>query len=164
MQAQLSNPISGQFLEGFTRTGGGTSAFVSHVHGRFTLTEVYPARESPGLIARSTSDENVFIQIVYHAYCLDHELARLADEWRRTRSKVTSSPTKLAMHPAYQRIMAKGWPAVPFILQELQREPDHWFWALSAITEVDPVQVEDRGDFNAMTEAWIKWGREGGYI
>src|SRR5215467_7979368 len=94
----------------------------------------------------------------------DEELSALAAEWKRTRPRASSSIVKLAMHPAYQRIIGKGRAALPFILRELEREPDHWFWALSAITGEDPVAEEDRGCFEAMTRAWIKWGRQRGYI
>jgi len=93
----------------------------------------------------------------------DRELSALAEEWKRTRPKASSSIVKLAMHPAYQRIIGKGQAAIPFILRELEKEPDHWFWALSAITGEDPVAEEDRGDFEAMARAWIKWGKLSGY-
>jgi len=35
-----------------------------------------------------------------------------------------------------------GWPVVPLILEELNREPNQWFWALEAITEQNPVPPE----------------------
>ena len=35
----------------------------------------------------------------------------------------------------YQRIIGMGLPVVPLILEELEREPDQWFWALEAITK-----------------------------
>ena len=64
----------------------------------------------------------------------------------------------MAMHPAYQQIIGMGTPALPLIFQELQREPDHWFWALGAITGENPVPEEDAGDLDAMTDAWLSWG------
>jgi hypothetical protein len=93
------------------------------------------------------------------------ELKALAEEWRKTRQKTSSSIVKLAMHPAYQRIIGKGKAAIPFILRELQREPDHWFWALTAITGENPVSnQEDLGDLDAMARAWLRWGKQSGYI
>jgi uncharacterized protein (DUF433 family) len=94
----------------------------------------------------------------------DQELKALADEWKQTRQKTSSSIVKLAMHPAYQRIIGKGRAAIPFILRELQKVPDHWFWALTSITGEDPVAEEDRGDLEAMARAWVTWGREHGYV
>ena len=52
---------------------------------------------------------------------------------------------------------------VPLILAELATEPDHWFWALHAITEENPVAPKDSGNVGKMTDAWIKWGRQRGY-
>ena len=46
-----------------------------------------------------------------------------------------------------------GEPVVPLILDELRREPDHWFWALEAITEENPVRPEDVGIVRRMADA-----------
>ena len=73
-----------------------------------------------------------------------------------------SSTTEMAMHPAYQQIIGLGPEAVPLLLRELQREPDHWFWALKAITGVDPVEPANRGRLEEMARVWLRWGREQG--
>src|SRR2546425_366966 len=52
--------------------------------------------------------------------------------WWRAEVAWMSSPTEMAMHPAYQRIIGLGPQAVPLILAELKSEADHWFWALTA--------------------------------
>ena len=75
-----------------------------------------------------------------------------------------SSVTEMAMHPAYQQMIGLGREAVPLLLRELEREPDHWFWALKAITGVDPVEPTQRGRVKEMAEAWLRWGREQGLI
>jgi hypothetical protein len=100
----------------------------------------------------------------YQAEALNRELSELVAEWKKTKQRASSSVLKWVMHPAYQRIIGKGKDAVPFILRELEREPDHWFWALNAITGEDPVKEEDKGDIAAMSRAWIHWGRQSGYI
>ena len=69
----------------------------------------------------------------------------------------------MAQHPAYRSIVEMGAAAVPLILRELERHPDHWFMALHEITSEDPVPEESRGDVKAMAEAWLTWGREKGY-
>ena len=51
-----------------------------------------------------------------------------------------------------------GPAAVPLILSELRREPDHWFVALKRITGDDPVPDEVRGNIEQMAEAWLRWG------
>ena len=86
----------------------------------------------------------------------------LAAEWRREVAW-TSSITDIAMHPAYQQIIGMGQAVVPLLLRELDQRPDHWFWALRAITGVDPVLPEHRGKLSEMAKAWLDWGRQQGY-
>lgn len=88
---------------------------------------------------------------------------RWAREWKESESP-SSSAMDLAMHPAYQQIIGLGPVAIPWIIEELQDEPDHWFWALYCLTGgVDPVPASDRGDVAAMSEAWIKWAAQNGF-
>jgi len=97
----------------------------------------------------------------------DRELATrfraLAAEWKTGRGH-SSSITKMANHPAYRKIAAMGRPAIPLILGELEREPDHWFWALKAITGCDPVPPSHRGNIDWMAADWLAWGRSRGYV
>ncbi|WP_293122943.1 hypothetical protein [Microcoleus sp. bin38.metabat.b11b12b14.051] len=86
----------------------------------------------------------------------------LAEQWRRE-TGMMSLVSKMSIHPAYQRIIGMGQAVVPLILRELEQEPDHWFWALQAITGANPVRSEQRGRLKQMAEAWIQWGRENGY-
>lgn len=86
----------------------------------------------------------------------------LAEEWKRD-MRTSSSTTEMAMHPAYQQIIGMGERALPFIFRELEGEPDHWFWALKAITGEDPVPVSARGRIGAMRRAWLGWGSRKGY-
>ena len=83
--------------------------------------------------------------------------------WKQTQGPQSSVPA-MVMHPAYQRIVGLGPAAVPLLLRELERRPDHWFWALNAITGEDPVAAGDRGNLTGMTEAWLDWGRRHGLI
>ena len=85
----------------------------------------------------------------------------LAEAWRQD-VRFTSSLTQMILHPTYQRIIGMGVAAVPFLLRELERKPDHWFWALHAITGADPVEPEDRGKLRKMAEVWLTWGKEQG--
>ena len=65
------------------------------------------------------------------------DFQRLADEWK-SQAEYLASPTAIAAIPAYQAIIAMGPAAVPLILAELRREPDHWFVALKRITGKTP--------------------------
>lgn len=88
---------------------------------------------------------------------------RLADRWRRE-TVFQSSVHQMATHPSYQEIIGIGRDAIPLLLQELESNPDHWFWALRSITGIDPVPPKDRGHVRAMTDAWLEWGRLEGHI
>lgn len=88
---------------------------------------------------------------------------RLADEWKE-QARFLSNTAQMAMLRPYQRIIGMGWDAVPFLLEELQREPRQWFWALEAITEADPVPPEAAGKVRPMAQAWIEWGKEQGIL
>jgi hypothetical protein len=81
---------------------------------------------------------------------------RLKCKWQED-TVFSSSITEIAMHPAYQQIIGLGKDALPFIMNELATEPNIWFWALKAITGVDPVPHEKMGDIDAMAYEWIKW-------
>ena len=87
---------------------------------------------------------------------------RLADEWERVRPR-GADVARMTQHPAYQRIIAMGEPAVPWLLRRLAEKPDHWFVALNAITGARPVPPESRGRVKEMARAWLEWGRQMGY-
>ncbi|MBD2543191.1 hypothetical protein [Planktothricoides raciborskii] len=93
---------------------------------------------------------------------LETEFKRLAEEWRID-TGMLSLVTQKSMHSAYQRIIGMGQPVVPLILRDLEQKPDHWFWALRAITGDNPVKSEHRDRMKLMAEAWIQWGKEHGY-
>jgi hypothetical protein len=93
---------------------------------------------------------------------IEATFAKLAEQWR-SETGMFSVVSRISMHPAYQRIIGMGQPAVPLILSELEREPDHWFWALNAITGANPINVEQRGKIHQMAQAWIEWGKANGY-
>lgn len=78
--------------------------------------------------------------------------------WWKRDTEYQSSPTRIAMHPGYQRIIGMGREALPFILKDLEATGAPWFWALQAITGEDPVPDEDRGYVDRMTRAWLRWG------
>ncbi len=88
---------------------------------------------------------------------------KLVASWRQER-ELTSSISEMVEHPAYQQIIAMGREAIPLLLRELERYPDHWFWALKAITGEDPVPPASRGNVRQMTEAWLSWGRARGHL
>ena len=88
---------------------------------------------------------------------------RLAAEWK-TEARYLSNSAQMAMLKPYQRIIGMGLPVVPLILEELEREPDQWFWALESITDENPVPPDAAGHVSSMTRAWVEWGKSRGYL
>ena len=76
----------------------------------------------------------------------------------------TSLIYERAMLPSYQEIIGLGVAALPLILKELEKETDHWFWALRAITGCNPVPKESQGRLKEMKTFWIQWGKQEGHI
>ena len=92
---------------------------------------------------------------------LAQRFQRLARIWSEECAHL-SSIREMVLHPAYQQVVGMGPSALPFIFAELERRPDHWFWALRAITQEDPVPPEHRGNVAQMTRDWLEWsGRKG---
>jgi hypothetical protein len=85
----------------------------------------------------------------------------LAAAWRKECAHL-SSVREMVLHPAYQQIIGMGRDAIPFLLRELERQPDHWFWALWAITGENPVPPEHRGRVRDMARDWLEWARQRG--
>jgi hypothetical protein len=87
----------------------------------------------------------------------------LATQWNAA-TRYRSSTRALRDHPVYQQLVALGEPVVPLILRELESEPNvFWFTVLAAITGQNPVPPAVSGRVEAMAQAWIDWGRRGGY-
>jgi hypothetical protein len=87
----------------------------------------------------------------------------LAADWRASRGH-SSKVRDLAVHSAYQQIIGMGRSALPLLLEEMKERPDHWDWALRAITGTDPVPKSAWGKLKEIGAAWYAWGRENGYV
>jgi len=98
--------------------------------------------------------ENILIEDEFH---------RLTSEWKRDTAHL-SSVTDIVLHPKYQNIIGMGKAVLPFIFRAMQKRPDHWFWALSSITEENPTKPEDAGNMRKLTESWLNWAKSKGYL
>ena len=87
----------------------------------------------------------------------------LMRDWKASKQYI-SSVSQMAMLPSYQQIIGMGPAVLPLIFQELQRQADHWFWALASITGDDPVLPEHRGKISLMRDDWLAWARAKGYL
>jgi ActR/RegA family two-component response regulator len=88
---------------------------------------------------------------------------RLAAAWR-VETEFTSAISEIFLNKNYQEIIGQGVAIVPFILEDLKRGPDHWYWALGAITGANPAEAAPPGDIAAISGAWLEWGRRKGII
>lgn len=94
---------------------------------------------------------------------VERTFGELCNKWREE-TEFLSSPYEMAMNESYQQIIGLGEAVLPFILQDLAKTNDHWFWALKAVTRQNPASDQDAGDVRKIAEAWIAWGKQEGYI
>ena len=85
----------------------------------------------------------------------------LVRQWKEA-TVYLSSVHDMVSHPAYLQIIGMGKEALPLLVDELRREPDHWFVALQAITGTNPIPPSVQGDVEAMTQAWLSWAEQHG--
>ena len=91
------------------------------------------------------------------------EFNRLVVEWKSGRRR-GADVAQMTEHPAYRRIIGMGEQAVPLILEELERQSDHWFPALNELTGTSPVPEESKGNVAKMRQAWLDWGKSEAHI
>lgn len=93
---------------------------------------------------------------------LTREFQKLVKRWKADTINL-SSLSSMTLHHAYLRIIGMGSSVLPLLFDELRKEPDHWFVALTAITGANPIETGDAGNVDRMTNAWLDWARENGY-
>ena len=86
---------------------------------------------------------------------VETEFRALVDQWN-AEAPPSSRIEDLILHPDYQRIIGMGPAVVPLLLREMVRKPDHWSWALRAITGANPIKPEHRGDLELIAQDWIE--------
>ena len=121
-------------------------------------------------------------------YDVRERFRQLAAEWKE-QSRHMSSAAQMAMLKPYQQIIGMGEVAMPLLLEELQRDPDQWFWALtwgpcrhraigpccsgtrtsgSGRWRRSPRKIPSRrraaGKVHPMAVAWVAWGKRQGYM
>jgi hypothetical protein len=94
-----------------------------------------------------------------HSPGLEERFLQQADKWERE-TRHLSSPTQKVMHPSYQAILGMGRDVVPLMLRDLAHHRREWFWALSYLTQDNPIKREDAGRMDKMIAAWVNWGKE----
>jgi len=107
------------------------------------------------LVAKALADA----QTVRTESALEQRFRELADKWEQETASL-SSVTKRVMHPSYQAIVGMGQQVVPLLLKDLQTTRRDWFWALTAITQENPIDRADAGRVDKMISAWVGWGKK----
>lgn len=87
----------------------------------------------------------------------------LMKRWRND-TRIESSATKITTHPAYLEIIKMGEDALPLIFEDIQNGGCFWGTALNKITGEDPIAREDWGKISKISQTWLEWGREHGYV
>ena len=106
----------------------------------------------------------VLTTILSRRHQMKERFEQLVVEWREQRNPYSSDPASPANCPAYLKIIAMGAEAIPLVLNELRKRPDHWFIALEALTDADPIKIEHQGDFSKMVGDWLDWGGRNGFL
>ena len=96
-------------------------------------------------------------------YDVRERFRQLVAQWKE-QSRHLSNAAQMAMLPPYQQIIGMGEAVVPLLLEELQRDPDQWFWALEAIAQENPVSPLAVGKVRQMADEWVAWGKRQGYM
>jgi hypothetical protein len=89
------------------------------------------------------------------------EFTRLSEQWRIETKHFSVISQKVA-HPTYFRIIGMGEAAVPLLLETLRDKPSHWFVALQATANVNP--VPSGASPSTAREIWLNWGRSQKFI
>lgn len=102
-------------------------------------------------VSNSVYVENELEKTIY-----DHFI-ELRDKWIED-TQFDSSFLVQINHPAYLEIIAMGDDIVPILLEDMKLNRNHWFHALSEITNENPILPEHAGNIEDMINDWINWG------
>ncbi|MGY6742503.1 MAG: hypothetical protein ACXIUQ_07200 [Cecembia sp.] len=87
------------------------------------------------------------------------EFLKLKDIWKQE-TLFQSSGTAVISNSSYRKIIGLGETVLPWIIRELRRNDDHWFYALEKITGKNPIKKENVGNINKMKEDWLDWANK----
>jgi hypothetical protein len=117
--------------------------------------------EYPIRLSRVTADAFRIVELLTPSSALESLFDSLVAVWL-DETRYESSVERIVLHTAYQQIIGLGPMAIPLILRDLANRPNHWFWALTALSREDP--ASDLDSLQDARDAWLVWGRQHGYI
>lgn len=83
----------------------------------------------------------------------------LKNKWK-SETCYFSSSISIFNNSAYREIINLGSKSIPWIIRELKKTDDHWFFALKEITGVNPVNPINYGIIPKMKEDWVNWAKQ----
>jgi len=102
--------------------------------------------------------QSVFIQAMY-----EQQLKEKFEYYRNlwiTETMFSSNVSEITNNSAYRSIINLGYEVIPFILEDLKKSENHWFYALERLTGHNPITPEHRGIVNLMKADWLNWAEE----
>jgi hypothetical protein len=106
-----------------------------------------------------TSQSNSNLKPTQKFNSIENKFKKLSKEWKEETDGYSTSFHK-SINSKYLQIIALGKPVLPFIFNDLKKEPNHWFIALKAITSINPVPPEHMGNIKKMTFDWLDWAEQ----
>ena len=118
------------------------------------LWEKHQVRKADETTVRSCSE--VTFTINPRSLYIEKKFYDLASKWKEETAGY-STARLITRNKSYKKIIETGKRFLPFIFEDLKKEPDYWFVALEEITRKNPVPNDHYGDFEKMTEDWLNW-------
>ena len=107
--------------------------------------------------------ENTPVQSLKKTKKVRDQFDELFQKWQ-AETALLSSGTAIVSNTAYTQIIGMGEIVIPFILMQLQKNPQHLFFALYQITGENPIPLSHAGNLEKMTADWLDWGYKKGYF
>ncbi len=85
------------------------------------------------------------------------------DDYKSTWEEETifsSSISEITNNTAYRTIIGLGQKVLPFIIDDLKKNDNHWFYALEALTGQNPIKENHKGIIPLMRDDWLKWAED----
>jgi hypothetical protein len=76
---------------------------------------------------------------------------------------LSSSVSDITNNSAYRGIIGLGKDVIPFIIQDLKTNNNHWFNALEALTGENPIKNNHKGILPLMKNDWLEWAEKNSY-
>jgi hypothetical protein len=112
-------------------------------------------------------DRSVQNEVAVDARSLELKFREQSDKWWSETAHL-SSPAQIMMHPSYQAILgiAVGHERemIRLMIRDMKAHRRLWFWALSYLTNENPINPSDAGKLDAMIRAWSEWGEKRGIV